>query len=149
MLAVALLVDADRDWLFELHRDAYRDVVVRQFGGWEEDRQRRMFRDTGDAARAQRRRVAQSELGGQHFRQNHGIGVAVGGMANPAQLVGDAVYIAYGCPAERCAGVERGHRHTIARLQVGAVVPGTGQVFEYQPYCCFRRQLGARGGGGG
>ena len=37
------VTDHDRQWLYELKIDAYRDVVERQFGSWDESLQRRMF----------------------------------------------------------------------------------------------------------
>ncbi len=33
------------DWLCQLNEESYRDVVIRQFGSWEEDFQRKVFYD--------------------------------------------------------------------------------------------------------
>jgi ribosomal protein S18 acetylase RimI-like enzyme len=35
--------EADREWAYELKRDAYQEVVERQFGPWNEDWQRNFF----------------------------------------------------------------------------------------------------------
>jgi ribosomal protein S18 acetylase RimI-like enzyme len=37
------VTEEDRPWLYELKIDAYRDVVERQFGSWDESLQRRIF----------------------------------------------------------------------------------------------------------
>lgn len=37
------VTEEDKPWLFELKVDAYRDVVERQFGSWDESLQRRIF----------------------------------------------------------------------------------------------------------
>ena len=36
----------DYDWLFELHREAYMDVITRQFGTWDEQEQLKLFHET-------------------------------------------------------------------------------------------------------
>lgn len=36
---------SDIEWLYELRRSVYREVVIEQFDSWEEDRQRKMFED--------------------------------------------------------------------------------------------------------
>jgi len=35
--------DSDREWAYALKREAYLEVVERQFGPWDEERQRSMF----------------------------------------------------------------------------------------------------------
>ena len=35
----------DYDWLYELHRDVYMDVITRQFGNWDEKEQLNFFQD--------------------------------------------------------------------------------------------------------
>lgn len=35
----------DYDWLYELHRDVYIDVITRQFGSWDEKEQMNFFQD--------------------------------------------------------------------------------------------------------
>lgn len=35
----------DYDWLYELHRDVYIDVITRQFGDWDEKEQMNFFQD--------------------------------------------------------------------------------------------------------
>jgi GNAT superfamily N-acetyltransferase len=35
--------DDDRDWLFDLHERAHRELVERAYGPWDEDRQRGFF----------------------------------------------------------------------------------------------------------
>lgn len=34
---------ADHDWAYELKKDAYREVVERQFGPWDEEQQQQFF----------------------------------------------------------------------------------------------------------
>jgi ribosomal protein S18 acetylase RimI-like enzyme len=36
-------LDSDREWAYALKREAYLEVVERQFGPWDEERQRTMF----------------------------------------------------------------------------------------------------------
>lgn len=36
---------ADHDWAYELKKDAYREVVERQFGPWDEEQQQQFFED--------------------------------------------------------------------------------------------------------
>lgn len=35
--------NSDIEWLYQLNEESYRDVVVRQFGGWDEELQTEMF----------------------------------------------------------------------------------------------------------
>jgi ribosomal protein S18 acetylase RimI-like enzyme len=37
------VTEADREWLYELKVDAYRDVIERQFGSWADQLQRQIF----------------------------------------------------------------------------------------------------------
>ena len=46
------VTEQDKEWLYALKIDAYRDVVERQFGWWDEDLQRRMFEDAWQPAAA-------------------------------------------------------------------------------------------------
>ena len=39
---------ADLDWLYQLKTESYQDVVIRQFGCWDEELQRKMFFDKWD-----------------------------------------------------------------------------------------------------
>jgi GNAT superfamily N-acetyltransferase len=43
--------DNEVDWLYQLNEESYRDVVVRQFGEWEETFQRKWFYDKWRSAR--------------------------------------------------------------------------------------------------
>jgi ribosomal protein S18 acetylase RimI-like enzyme len=43
--ALKNVLDGDAEWLWQLHEESYRDVVVRQFGTWNEDFQRNMFHE--------------------------------------------------------------------------------------------------------
>lgn len=43
--------DNEVDWLYQLSEESYRDVVVRQFGEWEETFQRKWFYDKWRSAR--------------------------------------------------------------------------------------------------
>ena len=36
----------DCDWLYDLHRDVYIDVIMRQFGSWDEEEQLNFFQNT-------------------------------------------------------------------------------------------------------
>ena len=38
------VAEFDYEWLYELKREAYKDVVTRQFGSWDESEQRAMFK---------------------------------------------------------------------------------------------------------
>jgi ribosomal protein S18 acetylase RimI-like enzyme len=42
--------DSDRDWAYALKREAYLEVVERQFGPWDEEKQRRMFSERWNPA---------------------------------------------------------------------------------------------------
>lgn len=41
----------DIEWLYELNEDSYRDVIIRQFGEWDENFQRQWFEKKWDGRR--------------------------------------------------------------------------------------------------
>ena len=43
--------DSDMDWLYGLNGECYREVIVRQFGNWDEDFQRQWFDNKWDSNR--------------------------------------------------------------------------------------------------
>ncbi len=57
------VTEQDKEWLYALKIDAYRDVVERQFGWWDEDLQRRMFEDAWQPAAARVIVVSERDVG--------------------------------------------------------------------------------------
>ncbi len=43
--------DGDIEWLYGLNDESYRDVIIRQFGNWDEDFQRQWFDKKWDGSR--------------------------------------------------------------------------------------------------
>ena len=55
--------EEDREWAYRLKRDAYIEVVERQFGPWDETWQRALFRDRWNPSISQIVRVAGEDVG--------------------------------------------------------------------------------------
>lgn len=43
--------EGDKEWLYELNKESYHEVVTRQFGGWVETFQRQLFLDRWQSTR--------------------------------------------------------------------------------------------------
>jgi ribosomal protein S18 acetylase RimI-like enzyme len=55
--------EGDKEWLYELKADAYRDVVERQFGSWDDRLQRQMFDEAWKPEAARIISVDQADVG--------------------------------------------------------------------------------------